>query len=383
MAVIASAINGIVTSASRTLEAIRPSVHESVALPGDGLHRVREDPRHEAEDEQHAEDPQSVAGYGLPALGEGLADAVALDHDQRDCQHEPWPDGHAGEHEKDPEGGVAGRREQPARSEQEAEQQRGSADAIDVRPEPLEPCAERGLGVVVLVQVVDRLDEECRDPERGHHEEHDRRVDAGRPQADDEQGDEEDDHHREREREHSEIAPQCAVTRDRVVEDVAGAHAVRIDGAPPDAERGHPFEGTQRSRPASTAATRPARTPARGAKLSSSAYSNGVWSSPPTGPRPSSVGIPDQAVHEPSETPPVEVSPNGWSRACPSAMAVNGRGSRRAPCARAGAGRQGPPRAARRLHTSRTCAPWPLPSRGRPRSGRACRRSGRRRREPC
>ena len=101
MAVMASAISGVVTSASRTLEAIRPKVHES-GPADDSLHRVREDARHEAEDEQHAEDPQSVAGYRLPALGEGGADPVALDHDQRDRQHEPWPDSHADEHEKDP-----------------------------------------------------------------------------------------------------------------------------------------------------------------------------------------------------------------------------------------------------------------------------------------
>ena len=41
-------------------------------------------------------------------------------------------------------------------------------------------------------------------------------------------------------------------------------------------------------------------------------YSHGVWSSPPTGPSPSSVGRPCDAVQEPSETPPAAVSPKTW-----------------------------------------------------------------------
>ncbi len=52
-------------------------------------------------------------------------------------------------------------------------------------------------------------------------------------------------------------------------------------------------------------------------------YSQGVWSSPPTGPSPSSVGRPCDAAQEPSETPPADVSPKTWPSSAPSAMAVS------------------------------------------------------------
>src|SRR5947209_3971181 len=52
----------------------------------------------------------------------------------------------------------------------------------------------------------------------------------------------------------------------------------------------------------------PASMAVRGAMEGTETYSSGLWSRPPTGPRPSSVGTPMAAVVLPSEPPPVAVS---------------------------------------------------------------------------
>lgn len=129
------------------------------------------------------------------------------------------------------------------------------------------------------------------------------------------------------------------------------------------------------SRPASTAATRPATTPARVAKDAVSTYSSGVWSCPPTGPSPSSVGMPDHAVQEPSETPPVPVSPNVCLSDLPSSIAAPASVAT-ADVRSSGEGRPGPPRSARFPGDCRRRAPARRPSRGRRRSARGDRRSG-------
>jgi len=109
-------------------------------------------------------------------------------------------------------------------------------------PETGEARAERGLGLVVLVQIVDRLDEEADGPERRHDREHDGRVHADHSHRGDEQDREDNHDDGDGEGEGSEVAPQGAVSRVGVVEDLAGAHAVRIDAELAEAERGHPFE---------------------------------------------------------------------------------------------------------------------------------------------
>ena len=82
-------------------------------------------------------------------------------------------------------------------------------------------------------------------------------------------------------------------------------------------------------------------------------YSQGVWSSPPTGPSPSSVGMPCEAAQEPSETPPAAVSPNDMAELCARARWRSRPAVPRGPSARTAAGRRDPRTKARRLRARR------------------------------
>ena len=71
------------------------------------------------------------------------------------------------------------------------------------------------------------------------------------------------------------------------------------------------------SSPLPTAVHSPATMPHRDGTESSRMYSDGEWSSPPTGPSPSSVGTPAAAVQQPSDMPPLVCPP----RSSPSSAA--------------------------------------------------------------
>ena len=100
-----------------------------------------------------------------------------------------------------------------------------------------------------------------------------------------------------------------------------------INGAYDDLRSGAPGRGVitfaYRSQSETIAAT-------RGSTLPSSIHSRSVWSSPPTGPSPSTVGTPMWLVQEPSETPPAASSSAGWPWAASScSVAAASSGARR------------------------------------------------------